>query len=90
MIKMVIFNFLLGLSKSKAWNKKEISTHNMAQYQIEEMWEIGRTIAIYLYTICKDLYLTGVKNLNHQSNFYELCKKFGVKQAKHLEELQVN
>lgn len=85
MVKMVIYNYLLGLNKSKTWSKKMESMHKLAEFQIEELWEIARTVGIYLYLICKDLYFLGIKSLNHNSNFHEVSKRFGVKQAKHLE-----
>lgn len=70
MIKMVIFNYLLGLRKSKSWSKKLEHQYKLAQFQVEEMWEIARTIAIYLYLVCKDIYVTGIRSLKHDSNFY--------------------
>ena len=50
------------------------------------MWSTARTLGLYLYVVCKEFYVLGLKNVVHTSNFGEVAAKFGVRAAKTLED----
>jgi hypothetical protein len=76
---MVIYNYLLSNERNKNFYQHLRRIHELAQFEIEELLEITRIIGVYLYEICKEIYMDGLKNIKHVSNFYFLAKKYNIK-----------
>ena len=84
MIKMVIFNYLLGIRHSRAWNNKLQKKYRLGGVEMEQVWETAQTLGLYLYVVCKEFYVLGLKNIRHHSNFSEVAHSFGIRAAKSL------
>lgn len=83
---MIVYNYLFGLKKNPGWLAKTEKIHGLDSDELSAVVETARFIGLFLYSITKEMYFTGLKIVNRKSNFIECGKRFGIRVAKHLED----
>jgi hypothetical protein len=89
-IKIVVFNYLLGLRYSRHWNAKQEQSHNLDKNDIEDIWKMSRFAALFLCITCEEISDKCI-NTAHPLlplNFQEMANKFHILPAKVLEDVQ--
>ena len=52
-VKIFVYNFLLGLKYSRQWNAKQEKSHGLDDSDMDELWMITRNAGIFLNIVCE-------------------------------------
>lgn len=52
-VKIIVYNFLLGLKFSRHWNSKQEKSYGLDDSDMEELWAITRNSGIFLTVVCE-------------------------------------
>lgn len=52
-VKIIVYNFLLGLKFSRHWNSKQEKSYGLDDSDMEELWAITRNSGIFLTIVCE-------------------------------------
>lgn len=55
-VKILVYNFLLGLKLSRQWNTKQEKSYGLDDSDMEELWMMTRNAGIFLTIACEEIY----------------------------------
>jgi hypothetical protein len=52
-VKILVFNYLLGLRYSRYWSAKQEKSYSLHDKEIENIWSLARNAAIFICIVCE-------------------------------------